>query len=452
MAKPWRFLAVLFALGLVLAACNGGADGSPGASDGGAAASICDDPPEQEPVEDENLGGEISIIAVYADAEQESFEAMIQPWVDRTGVTVNYESTRDINAVLTTRLAGGNPPDVAGLPGPGQMAQYAADGELVPLTGVIDVARMCEEYGENWINLGSADGEYVGIFTKTSLKGPIWYNPQAFEAANYTVPEDYEGLQTLVQQIADSGTTPWGIGLESDAASGWPGTDWVEDFLLRQAGPDVYNAWWAGEQAWTSDEVRAAFESFGAWATTDEMVSGGPNNALNTNFGNGGDCLFAEPPGCYLHHQASFITGFFQDNFPDEAVAGETFDFFMFPEIEYNGVVAAGDLFGMFNDTPQARSLMDYLTTAEAQQIWVERGGALSPNQSVDLNAYPDDISRKSAEALTGAETVVFDGSDLMPADMNAAFWGAILDYVQNPENLDAILEDLDGVQERAYR
>jgi alpha-glucoside transport system substrate-binding protein len=376
--------------------------------------------------------------------------SMIEPWVERTGVEVNYESTRDVNQVLTTRLEGGNPPDIAGLPGPGQMAQYAADGDLVSLMDVVDVARMCEEYGPSWIELGSVDEDFVGIFTKTSLKGPIWFNPEAFEAAGYEVPADFAGLEALVDEIAQSGTPPWGIGLESDAASGWPGTDWVEDFLLRQAGPDVYNQWWQGELAWTSDEVRTAFESFGAWATDPQYVFGGPNNALNTPFGNGGDCVIEEE--CFLHHQASFITGFFEDNFPDEAEAGTTYDFFMFPEINHNGVVAAGDLFGMFNDTPQARSLMNYLTTAEAQQIWVEIGGALSPNDSVDLEAYPDDISRKSAEALVNAETVVFDASDLMPTAMNEAFWSAILDYVQNPDNLDSILEELDSVQERAYR
>ncbi len=454
MAKPWRLLAPFFVLSLVLAACAPGDDGGPGTSpddgDGGTAGNLCDDPPEAPTYDDDDMGGSVSILAVYADAEQESFEAMIQPWVDRTGVEVNYEATRDLNAVLTTRLAGGNPPDIAGLPGPGQMAEFARDDELVSLADVIDIGRMCEEYGESWIELGSVDGEFVGIFTKTSLKGPIWYNPEAFDAAGYTVPEDWQGLQDLVSQIAEDGTPPWGIGLESDAASGWPGTDWVEDFLLRQSGADVYNQWWQGEVAWTSDEVRAAFEAFGMWAADEQFVAGGPNNALNTPFGNGGDCIFTEE--CYLHHQASFITGFFEDNFPDEAVSGETYDFFMFPAIEFNGVVAAGDLFGMFNDTPQARSLMEYLTTAEAQQIWVERGGALSPNANVDLGAYPDEISQRSAEALIDAEIVVFDGSDLMPDAMNQAFWGAILDYVQDPDSLDSILSELDTVQERAYR
>jgi alpha-glucoside transport system substrate-binding protein len=123
----------------------------------------------------------------------------------------------------------------------------------------------------------------------------------------------------------------------------------------------------------------------------------------------------------------------------------------MFPEIEYNGVVAGGDLFGMFNDTPQARSLMQWLVTPEAQQIWVEIGGALSPNKGVSLDAYPDEISSRLAEALVGAEEVVFDASDLMPTEMNAAFWSAVLDYVQNPDNLDSILENLDAVQEDSY-
>ena len=83
--------------------------------------------------EGEQLGGTISILAVYADAEQESFMAMIQPWADEHGVEIQYSSTRDINAQLTTQIAGGNPPDIAGLPGPGPMAQFARDGDLVPL-------------------------------------------------------------------------------------------------------------------------------------------------------------------------------------------------------------------------------------------------------------------------------------------------------------------------------
>ena len=220
------------------------------------------------PEDDAGLGGEINILAVWADAEQEAFEAVIQPWVDRTGVTVNYEATRDINATLTTRIEGGNPPDVAGLPGPGAMAQFARDGSVYSLENVIDTDAMAQEWNEGLIADGSVDGHLVGIFIKVSPKGFIWYNPAAFEDAGYEVPEDWDGLVALSDQIKDDGTTPWGIGLNSGAGSeGWPGTDWIEDFVIRQSGPDIYDAWWQGEQAWTSDEIKEAFEAFGNWAS-----------------------------------------------------------------------------------------------------------------------------------------------------------------------------------------
>ena len=228
------------------------------------------DPPSATapPADDAGLGGEINILAVWADAEQETFEAVIAPWVERTGVTVNYESTRDINATLTTRIEGGNPPDVAGLPGPGAMAQFARDGALFSLENVIDTEAMTQEWNEGVVSAGSVDDHMVGVFIKASPKGFIWYNPQQFEAKGYEVPDDFDGLNSLVEQIKADGTTPWGIGLNSGAGSeGWPGTDWIEDFVLRQSGPEVYDAWWQGTQAWNSPEIKEAFEAFGKWST-----------------------------------------------------------------------------------------------------------------------------------------------------------------------------------------
>src|SRR5581483_4111827 len=162
---------------------------------------------------------------------------------------------------------------------------------------------------------------------------------------------------------------------------------------------------------------------------------------------------FTNPPQCYMHHQGSFITDFFvKANANLKPV--DDFNFFPFPDInpQYSGAVeAAGDLFGMFHDTPQARALLKYLTTPEAQAIWVQRGGALSPNKAVPLDAYPDAISRESAQALVSAKIVRFDASDLMPEAMNNAFWKGILQFVQNPGDPDSVLADLDKVQKDAY-
>ena len=435
--RKFRILAPAMAAILVLAACG------PSDEDGGGSGAA----------DGEFAGETVSVLAVWGGAELDSFMAMVAPWEEETGATVEVESTRDIDAVLQQRVEGGTPPDLAGLPGPGVMAQFARDDALKPLPQEVqDVLN--EQYDPGWAVAGTVDDELVGVFIKTALKGLIWYNPEQFEAAGYTVPEDWDGMTALVDQMAADGTTPWGIGLESGAATGWPGTDWIEDFVLRQSGPEVYDQWVNGELAWSSPEITEAFEAFTTWASDEQYVFGGPSTELGTAFGNGGDCLFTDPPGCYLHHQASFMggeAGFFETNFPDVAVQGETYDFFVMPGIEFEGVTSAGDLFGMFNDTPAAQSLISYLVTAEAQQIWVERGGALSANKEVSIDAYPDEAGRKSAEALTGAETVRFDASDMMPAEMGAAFLEAIVNAVQNPDDLESILSNLDEVQASAY-
>lgn len=399
------------------------------------------------------LGGSVSVLGVWGGNELESFLAMVKPFEDATGVKVEFEGTRDINAVLTTRIEGGNPPDVAGLPGPGQMAEFARAGKLVALDDVLDLTAMREQYGPSWIELATVDGKVYGVFVKAALKGLIWYNPKAFQAAGYAVPQTWDELLALTERIRSAGTTPWCIGLESGAASGWPATDWIEDIVLRTAGPDTYDRWYRHEIPWTDPAIRGAWEQFGR-IVAPANVYGGTQGVLATNFGESPFPLFTDPPGCYLHHQATFIQDFIQKQYPNLR-PGEDFDFFAFPPIDPNvpkAVEAGGDLFGMFRDTPQARALMRYLTTPEAQAVWVKRGGALSPNRRVSLDDYPDPLSRRAAEILTSAEVARFDASDLMPEAVNSAFWKGTLDFVQAPDRLDEILQTIERTAMDAYK
>jgi alpha-glucoside transport system substrate-binding protein len=438
LGKTWRLISTASAILLLNAGCT---------SPSGQA------PPSASPA-GERIGGSVSVLATWGGDEQASFQAMVKPFEDRTGVRVEYEGTRDLNAVLTTRVQGGNPPDVAGLPGPGQMAEFAKAGRLVELSGVLDMAAMRQQYADDWLKLGQVDGKQVGIFIKTAVKGLIWYDPKELSRAGYQTPKTWDELMALSERIADSGTTPWCIGLEAGAASGWPGTDWLEDIVLRQAGPDAYDQWYQGKLKWSSPEIKSAWQSWGTIVADPKMVFGGRQGVLATNFGDVGKAMFTSPPRCYFEHQGSFITSFYKQA-NASLQPGDDFNFFGFPDIDqkYAGSLeAAGDLFGMFKDTPQARALMKYLTTPEAQAIWVKRGGAISPNKQVSLDDYPDPLARQTAQLLLGARTIRFDASDLLPEAMNSAFWKAILDYVGDPSRLDEILANLDAVQASAYK
>jgi alpha-glucoside transport system substrate-binding protein len=393
-------------------------------------------------------GGVVHVLGTWGGSEQDSFLAMVKPFEDQTGIKVSYEGTRDINAVLTTRVQAGNPPELAGLPGPGQMAEFAKAGKLVQLDSILDMSQMKSQYSQDWINLGQVDGKSVGIFIKAALKGLVWYDPKNFQAKNYQVPKTWSELQSLAGQIKSGGAAPWCIGLESGSASGWPGSDWVKEFVLSQSGPTVYDNWVAGKQKWTSPEIKQAWQTFGQ-VIAQGNVYGGTQQMLSTNFGDAGTPMFANPPKCYMENQGSFITDFYVKN--ANAKPGQDFKFFNLPDQNpsYAGShVVAGDLFGMFKDTPQSRQLIKYLTTAQAQAIWVKRGGAISPNKNVAISDYPQDgITPEIAQTMVAAKSPRFDAGDLMPNAMQAAYWKGILDFVNDQSKLDSILANLDKVQ-----
>jgi alpha-glucoside transport system substrate-binding protein len=413
--------------------------------------------PEQaalDAADGQKIGGTVSVLGTWGGSEQDSFMAMVAPFQSATGAQVQFTGTRDLNAVLTTQVQGGNPPDLAGLPGPGQMTEFGRQGKLVDLTGVLDINTYKQNYAQSWIDLGTVDGKLVGVFIKAATKGLIWYNPKVWQAQGFQVPKTWDELMSLSQRMAGTGTTPWCEGLESGAASGWAGTDWLEDIVVRQSGVETYNSWWQGNTTWSSPEITKAWQTWGQIAADPKMVYGGANTVLTTNFGDAGNGLFTNPPRCYMFHQASFITDFLVKGTPG-IQPGTDFNFFPFPgfgNANDNNLVVAGDLFGMFRDTPQSRALLKYLVSPEAQDIWVKRGGAISPNKAVPLDTYPDVLSKQSAQLLTSAQTTVFDGSDLMPDAMQAAYYRAILDFVQNPNNLDSNLRNLDQVQKSSYR
>src|SRR5690606_15944644 len=207
--------------------------------------------------------GKVTILGTWGGHELAAFEKVLVPFEAATGIDVQFTGTRDLPAVLTTRVAAGNPPDMAALPNPGQMLELAAGGHLVDLSQILDMDQMRRDYAPVWLEMATYDGKLNAIFISADLKSLVWYNPREFEARAYEVPTTWDEMMALTEKIAAEGGTAWSIGLESDAASGWPGTDWIEDIMLRTAGPDLYDQWVNHDIPWTHPAVRRAFEIFG---------------------------------------------------------------------------------------------------------------------------------------------------------------------------------------------
>lgn len=387
-------------------------------------------------------GTAVTVLGPWTGQEASGFAAMYAGFEKSTGIDVRYIGTRDADAVLSSEIENGDPPDAAVLSTPGELKEYAAAGRLVPLDQVQAGAYAPGVRALTVTNGPGGTPHPYAIIIKAALKSVIWYDPRRLPpavSATITAP----GLTW--QRLAGQDLT-WCMGMADTSSSGWPGTDWIEDLLLHRSGPEVYDQWVTGRLSWTSDKVRAAWREFGAIAGK----AGSSDHILLTGFGQAGAPMFAARPGCVLDHAGSFITAFYSGK------PGTDYDFVPFPPAGKAGQGAqeiAGDLLGVFHDTPAARRLAAYLTTRAAQEAWARRpaSGAYSLNQQVPIGVYPDPVAKKIANHLIHAGTVHFDGSDSMPQTMASAFDNAVLGYLADPARLDAILSSLDKVRAVAY-
>ncbi|MDQ6918735.1 MAG: ABC transporter substrate-binding protein [Candidatus Dormibacteraeota bacterium] len=399
-------------------------------------------------------GGSVSVVGVWSGAELDSFNAVIAPFEQKTGIKVNFEGARDQDAILSTRVSAGNPPDLAAAPSPSLLTRFAQNGKVIDLGKVVDTNQLKQDYAKSWIDLGTVNGKLVQVFSWAALKGLVWYDPKVWSAKGYQVPKTWNDMITLQQKIKTDGTTPWCMAVESGGDTGWAGSDFHKEIALSQVGPDVYDKWWQGKQKWSSSEIKSSWTSFGqVLGPGSSNVYGGPSYVVNTNFGEVGNHMFSTPPGCYMLNQASFITDFFVKA-NSSLKPGVDFNFFALPDVntKYAGShVVAADAWSMFKDTPQARELLKYLITPEAQAIWVKRGGKLSPNKKVALSDYPDEQTKSIGQLLLDTKIGRYDAGDLMPSDMKHAYWSGILDFIKDPSKIDSILANLDKVQSTAY-
>ncbi len=395
----------------------------------------------------------LTVFSAQSGNEADAIKASVSGFEAATGIDVKFTFSRDLPSLLNTRVRAGNPPDIAILPNPGQMKTFAERGELEKIDFMKN--RIKKDHQSTWVDLGSYEGSLYGFFIGVSNKSMVWYDPQQFEKMGYEVPKTWDEMIELSKKMAnDKGPKPWSIGLESGGASGWPGTDWIEDIMLRTAGAETYDKWVNHEISWTNPAVKEAWELFGEIAKNQKFVYGGKSYELTTNFGDAILEPFKKDPKAYMHKQASFATGFIKDNFP-EAKAGENYDFFPFPPIEEEygtPVLGGGNIVVMFNDSEAGQKLMRYLESPSTQEVLAARLGWISPNQRVSLSSYPSQIARKSAEAVREAKIFRFDASDSMPADIGSgAFWTGVMNYVQGTRDLDQVLENIEEAAQESY-
>lgn len=437
MRRTRTFPALLLVAALVMTGCGGGND-EPATNGGEDAAAATFE------------GEQLEVAAVWSGEEQAAFEQVAAAFEEQTGASVTFTSTGDdIATVIGTRVQGGDPPDVAILPQPGLLADFADRGALTPLSGDVEAA-VDENYAPVWKELGTVDDELYGVWFKAANKSTVWYRTDAFSQAGVEPPETWDDFITAAGTLADSGVAPVAVA----GADGWTLTDWFENVYLRVAGPEKYTQLANHEIPWTDPSVITTLETLAELWGQQRLLAGGPQGALQTTFPQSVTKVFGTQEAA-LVYEGDFVAGVISGE--TEATVGEDAQFFAFPSVDGSepAVVGGGDVAVLMEDSEVGQAFMEFLAGPEAPAVWVGLGGFTTPNQNVDLADYPDEISRQVAEQLVEAETFRFDLSDLAPPEFGGTpsqgMWQILQDFLRDPSQVQQTAQKLEQAAAAAY-
>ncbi|WP_203594310.1 ABC transporter substrate-binding protein [Streptomyces sp. SID9124] len=448
-----RRAAVVFtAIGaLALTGCGDDGDGGGKKSDeGGSTTGKGSTPSVALPKLD---GEKLSVAAVWTGAEQANFVKVLKEFEKRTGAQVTFVPAQDpIVNFLGTKIAGGQPPDVAMIPQVGAIQQAVAKKWAKPV-GDEAKAQLSKNYAKVWQGLGAVDGTQYGVYYKAANKSLIWYNTKAFENAGASEPKTWKDFLATAETVSASGVTPVSVG----GADGWTLTDWFENIYLSQAGPEKYDQLAQHKIKWTDPSVKDALTTLAQLFGKPSLIAGGADGALQTEFPASVTQTFTggDQPKAAMVYEGDFVGVNIAQT---KAKIGTDAKVFPFPAVGAESpVVTGGDAAVALKDGKGAQALLTWLASADAAKIAAEQGGFISPNKSLDPSAYPNDVQRTMAKALIAAgDAVRFDMSDQAPQSFGGTpgkgEWKTLQDFLKNPKDIAGTQAKLESDAAKAYK
>ena len=398
----------------------------------------------------EYLGHEGTTVEIYTtiiDPEAALFQESLVEFEECTGITVNWNGTQEFEAQISVRVEGGTAPDLAIFPQPGLLAKFA--DTLVAAPDAVS-ASVDENYSPDWKNYGTVNGTFFAAPLGANVKSFVWYNPKVFADNGYTIPTTWDELLTLSDKIAADGKIqPWCAGFGSGEATGWVGTDWMEDIMLRTASAETYDAWTTHGIPFNDPAVVTAIGEAGKILKNPKYV-GDVASIATTTFQDGGAGIVDGT--CAMHRQASFIGGILAADHgaeivePSDTSKENGISVFYFPgtSADNKPALGGGEFVGAFSDKPEVAAVQHYLTTPLWNNKKAALGGWFSANKGLDEANVADPVNKVAVQILKNATTFRFDGSDVMPAAVGAGtFWKEMTAWVAEDKSdmdvLDAI-------------
>ena len=372
-------------------------------------------------------------------------------WEKTNHIKIEYSGSANFQEQIGGEAQQGNTPDLAIFEQPGLINDLATRGYIQKLPTAVK-STVDSTFPSQWVSyttVGSTD--YAAPLLAT-VNGWVFYSPSAFSALDLKAPNDWSDLLTLTEYLrAKSGEPPWCEGFSSNASSGAAGEAWIDDLLLRESGPAVYDQWVSHKIPFSDPAVQKAFADAGEILQNKDWVNAGSGGVASINTTSttqvakaleSGKCLMTLEPSSFVDDLQR--TGDGQNDVgPSQKIWA-----FMLPPMSPGSTpyTESGDFVAAFSNDSDTVKVQNYLASTAWAKSRMRLGGAISPAKTVSPSDSPDVLLNTSVEMMQGAsEDSRLSASDLMPSVVGeGTFLSGMVDWI-NGIPTSKVLAIIDG-------
>ena len=344
------------------------------------------------------------VVIVGPDFEQQDyFIEELEAISIKTGYKITYIPLNDVNAYLNNNL---NEPDMAILTDIQSLKILGESKTLLPVNQFYSQLEI-ENYSQHLIDLVSSEenSEIYGHWIRLFNNSLIWFNVDRYK--QYGAPEfkTFDEIIEFTKENSKEGNELWCLTIDSaenqplldyeyGESSGWIISNWLENIVLSNYGPEIYDLWSQNEVKFSDQEIILSLLDIGKIIHNKNQIFKGKEYFIRSQVSNSPKNLASDSSTCVFslsgHHSIN--------DFPSDKNFGEDYDFFIFPSDEYSEmVIGFGDTLSLLNYDKPTVEVYKSLISSDFGEIWASKQDTLfiSSRSDFNLETYNNPLTSK---------------------------------------------------------
>ena len=344
------------------------------------------------------------VVIVGPDFEQQDyFIEELEAISTTTGYKITYIPLNDVYAYLNNNV---NKPDMAILTDIQSLKILGETETLLPVNQFYSQIEI-ENYSQHLIDLVSSEdnSELYGHWIRLFHNSLIWYNVDRYNQYGSPVFNTFDEIIEFTKENSKEGNELWCLTIDSaenqtlldyeyGESSGWIISNWLENIVLSNYGPEIYDLWSQSELKFSDDEITLSLLDIGKIIHNENQIFKGKEYLIRSQVSNSAKNLVSDSSRCVFslsgHHSIN--------DFPSEKNFGEDYDFFNFPSEEYSEmVIGFGDTLSLLNYDKPTVEVYKSLISSDFGETWASKQDTLfiSSRSDFDIETYNNTLARK---------------------------------------------------------